>query len=69
MTDSLTRRDWAHFMRDRLDDRYRDAETVVLVMDPLNTHSSASFSRAIPPDEAKRLADRLEIHHTPKHSS
>jgi hypothetical protein len=69
VTDSLTRRDWAHFMRDRLDDRYRDAETVVLVMDPLNTHSSASFSGAIPPDEAKRLADRLEIHHTPKHGS
>jgi hypothetical protein len=38
-------------------------------MDQLNTHSPASFYEAFAPDEAKRLADRLEIHHTPKHGS
>lgn len=69
VTDSRTRRDWAHFMRDLLDGRYRNAETVVLVMDQLNIHSAASFYEAFPPAEAKRLADRLEIHHTPKHGS
>ena len=48
---------------------YRDAERVVLVMDQLNTHSPASLYQAFPPAEAKRLADRLEVHHTPKHGS
>ena len=63
------RADWAHFVRDLLDGRYRDAEAVTLVMDQLNTHSAASFYEAFPPEEARRLAERLEIHHTPKHGS
>jgi hypothetical protein len=54
-------------------ERYRDAERVVLVMDQLNTHSLASLYEAFPPAEAKRLAERLaeriELHHTPKHGS
>ena len=49
--------------------RYRRAEKLVLVMDQLNTHTAASLYEAFPPTEAKRLADRLEIHHTPKHGS
>ena len=57
------------FIRSLLDGRYRDAERVVLVMDQLNTHSIASLYEAFAPQEAKRLADRLEIHHTPKHGS
>ncbi|MCW2242481.1 hypothetical protein M2351_007137 [Azospirillum canadense] len=69
VTDSRTRRDWAQFMRALLDGRYRDADTVVLVMDQLNTHSLASFYEAFPPAEAKRLAERVEVHHTPKHGS
>jgi hypothetical protein len=63
------RGDWARFVRGLLDERYADAEKVVLVMDQLNTHSPASLYDAFPPEEAKRLADRLEIHHTPKHGS
>ena len=43
---------------------YADAEKVVLVMDNLNTHCVASLYAAFPPQEAKRLADRLEIHYT-----
>ena len=61
--------DWAGFIRGLLEGRYRDAERVVLVMDQLNTHSPASLYEAFRPEEAKRLADRLEIHHTPKHGS
>lgn len=49
--------------------RYRDAAKVVLVMDQLNTHSPASRYEIFPPEEARRLADRLEIHRTPKHGS
>ena len=63
------RSNWAVFIRDLLDGRYRDAERVVLVMDQPNTHSPASLYQAFAPAEAKRLADRPEVHHTPKHGS
>ncbi|HZI75793.1 MAG TPA: IS630 family transposase [Gemmatimonadales bacterium] len=69
VTDHRRRTDWALFIRALLEGRYRDAEKLVLVMDQLNTHSPASLYEAFPPEEAKRLADRLEIHHTPKHGS
>jgi DDE superfamily endonuclease len=69
VTAQRRRGDWAHFVKDLLDGRYRDAERLVLVMDQLNTHSAASLYEAFPPDEARRLAERLEIHHTPKHGS
>src|ERR1044071_1547277 len=69
VTDHRCRTDWALFIRALLEGRYRDAEKLVLVMDQLNTHSPASLYEAFPPEEAKRLADRLEIHHTPKHGS
>ena len=64
-----TRTDWAHQIRDLVDVRYPEAEHIVLVMDNLNTHSPASLYEAFAPAEAKRLADKLEIHHTPKHGS
>lgn len=64
-----TKRDWAAFVKELLDGRYREARKIVLVMDNLNTHSPASFYEAFAPAEAKRLSDRLEIHHTPKHGS
>ncbi len=63
------RGDWARFVKALLDERYRYAERVVLVMDQLNTHSPASLYDALAPQEARRLAARLEIHHTPKHGS
>jgi hypothetical protein len=69
VTDTRKRGDWAPFVRHLVDEQYRDAERVVLVMDQLNTHSPASLYQAFPPDEARRLAGRLEIHHTPKHGS
>ena len=47
----------------------RRSSASVLVLDQLNTHSPASLYAAFPPEEAKRLADTLEIHHTPKHGS
>jgi hypothetical protein len=56
-------------VRELVDGRYREADKIVLVMDQLNTHSPASLYQAFAPEEAKRLADRLEIHHTPKHGS
>ncbi len=64
-----TRADFAHCVKDLVDRHYPEAERVVLVMDNLNTHSPASLYEAFAPAEAKRLADKLEIHHTPKHGS
>jgi hypothetical protein len=69
VTDQRRRLEWAEFVRTLLNGRYRHAEKVVLVMDQLNTHSAASLYEAFPPAEAQRLANRLEIHHTPKHGS
>jgi hypothetical protein len=70
VTDRRTRVDWAHFVRDLVDaPRYREAEVIVLVQDQLNTHTPASLYEAFQPAEAKRIADKLEIHYTPKHGS
>ena len=69
ITERRTRIDWAHFIKEMLEERYADAEKVVLVMDNLNTHNIASLYTAFPPEAARGLADRLEIHHTPKHGS
>jgi DDE superfamily endonuclease len=49
--------------------RMPSAERIVLVLDQRNTHSPASLYAAFPAAEAKRLADKLEIHYTPKHGS
>ena len=64
-----TKIDWAICMRQLLDRHYPDAEQVVLVMDNLNTHNLSSFYGAFAPSEARRLAERLEIHYTPEHGS
>ena len=52
-----------------VDEHFAEADKIVLVMDNLNTHGPASLYRAFAPAEAKRLADKLEIHYTPKHGS
>ena len=64
-----TKKDWAHKIQWLLDQEYPEADKVVLVMDNLNTHTTSSLYEAFPPDEAFRLAQRLEIHFTPKHGS
>lgn len=69
ITERRTRKDWAHFIKGMLDERYPDAIKVRLVMDNLNTHDVASLYQAFAPAEARRLSERLEIHHTPKHGS
>ncbi len=67
VSDQRTRLDVARCVRELVDDHYAHAETIVLVLDQLNAHSPASRYTAFPPAEAKRLADTLEIHHTPTH--
>ena len=69
MTERRTKCDWAHQIKELVDERYPEAERIVLVMDNLNTHTPASLYEAFDPTEAKRLANKLEIHYTPKHGS
>ena len=69
VSDRRTRVDWAQCIRELVDVHYPEAETIVLVQDNLNTHTLASLYEAFPAAEAKRLADKLEIHYTPKHGS
>lgn len=69
VTDHRTKKDWAEAMRELSDVYYPDAEVIVVVLDNLNTHSPASFYEAFEPEEAKRLVNRFEFHHTPKHGS
>ncbi len=69
VTDTRTAVDWAQQIKHLLDVRYPDADRIQLVMDNLNTHTPASLYKAFDPAEARRLAERLEIHYTPKHGS
>lgn len=64
-----TKKDWARWIKGMLDERYPNAAQVRLVMDNLNTHHPASLYEVFEPQEARRLAERLEIHYTPKHGS
>ena len=69
VTEHRTAVDWAKEIRDLLEVRYPEAMRVRLVCDNLNTHGMGSLYEAFPPEQARRLASRLEIHSTPKHGS
>jgi hypothetical protein len=69
VTEHRTRSEWAAFMRALADHVYPAAEQIVVVLDNLNPHGPASFYEAYPPAEARRLVERFEFHHTPKHGS
>lgn len=64
-----TAKDWAQEVRYLSENHYPDADYIRLVCDNLNTHKTASFYEVFSPEEARRLINRLEIHHTPKHGS
>jgi transposase len=69
VTQRRTKKDWAHQIKELVDERYPEALRIVLVMDNLNTHTPASLYETFTPAEASRLANKLEIHYTPKHGS
>lgn len=64
-----TATDWASEINELLEVDYPDAKKVVLVCDNLNTHDTASLYKAFAPATARKMAERLEIHYTPKHGS
>lgn len=69
VTERRTMVDWAEAIRELVHVHYPEAEKIVLVMDNLNTHGIGSLYEAFPPEEAFRIAQKLEIHYTPKHGS
>jgi DDE superfamily endonuclease len=69
VTDRRTAKDFAEAVRWLAEDVYPEAERIVLVMDNLNTHKLASLYEAFPPEQARRIAERIDVHHTPKHGS
>jgi hypothetical protein len=69
VTERRTRKDWAACIKELVDVHYPQATKIRLVGDNLNTHTGASLYEAFPPEEARRLLEKLEFHYTPKHGS
>ena len=69
VTERRTLQDFAQCLRDLVDLHFPQAQKIVLVMDHLNTHKLASLYQAFEPAEARRIIEKLELHHSPKHGS
>ena len=69
VTDRRTNVDWAHCLKDLVDVHFPQAEKIMLMSDNLNTHKPAALYEAFSPPEARRIIEKLEWHHTPKHGS
>jgi hypothetical protein len=69
VTERRTAVDYARRLKWLADVRYPDAQKIRLVQDNLNTHRLANLYRVFPPQEARRLAERFELHYTPNHGS
>ncbi len=69
VTAQRTKIDFAHCMKDLVDEYYPEADLIHVVLDNLNTHKLASLYDAFPAPEAHRIAQRLQFHYTPKHGS
>ena len=69
VTDTRTSVDFAGQMKELVDSYYPQAEVIRVVMDNLSTHTGAALYETYEPDEARRIASKLEFHYTPKHGS
>ena len=69
VTSHRTKLDFAGQMKELVDVHYPKAARVTLVMDNLNTHRMSCLYEAFTPDEARRIIERIEVVHTPKHGS
>ena len=64
-----TASDYAEFMTTLLEQHYPQADSIRLVQDNLNTHTPGAFYEVLPPEQAFALAQRFELHYTPKKGS
>jgi len=69
VTQRRTKQDFAYCMKELVDEDYPDAIIIRVVLDQLNTHSKAALYETFAPEEARRIARKLEFHYTPKHGS
>jgi hypothetical protein len=69
VTDRRTKKDYAQILKYLVDERYPHSQMITVIQDNLNTHVKNAVYEAFPPQEAKRLLDKLEFHYTPKHGS
>jgi hypothetical protein len=69
VTERRTKQDFAHCMKELVDEIYPDAVVIRVILDQLNTHSKAALYETFAPEEARRIAHKLEFHYTPKHGS
>jgi hypothetical protein len=69
VTERRTKLDFAHCMKDLVDIHFPDATVIRVVLDNLNTHTFGALYEAFAPEEARRIARKLEFHYTPKHGS
>jgi hypothetical protein len=67
VTHRRTKQDFAHCMKQLVDEFYPEAECIRVVMDQLNTHTPIALYETFKPTEAKRILNKLEFHYTPKH--
>jgi DDE superfamily endonuclease len=69
VTERRTKADFAKQMKNLVDVCYQDAEVIRLVVDNLNIHTPSALYEVFPPEEARRIIQKLEFHYTPKHAS
>jgi hypothetical protein len=69
VTQRRTKQDFAHCMKELVDEDYPDAVVIRVILDQLNTHSKAALYENFEPEEARRIVRKLEFHYTPKHGS
>lgn len=69
VTTRRTKVDFARQLKELADVHYAEADRITLVMDNLNTHRLSTLYEAFDPTEARRLIERFEVVHTPKHGS
>ncbi len=69
VTHTRKKSDFAHFIKEVVDQDYPQAKKVRLVLDNLNTHFSSSFYETFSKEEAERILDRIDLYYTPKHGS
>lgn len=63
------RRPFARIVQELVEEEYAQAEKVVLVTDNLNIHGPWSLYDVFPPEQARRIANKVEWHYTPEHGS
>ena len=69
VTQRRTKQDFAHCMKELVDVHFPDVELIRVILDQLNTHTYAALYETFEPQEARRIARKLEFHYTPKHGS